>query len=593
MTRPTCPAEDQLLRGIDGDPGAADLQGHLDGCPRCREHLAYLKTAAGVLRQFAAEAPPLNGFVHDSAGTRGASPADPVETIPVDSRPSGGGEVMGSAGSEPLPAAIDKYPVVEKLGQGGQAVVYRGIHPGLRVDVTIKVGLRPLAADRVDPDALEREGKALAKLDHPNLVRVHDMDVDAAGRLFLVMDYVPGCNLRQHAEQNRPDPRRAATLVAAVARGAAAAHRKNLTHLDIKPENILIDEAGRPRLIDFGLARLRNAWAEESSPSGGTLAFIAPEQARGEAVGNHGDIFALGGVLYFLLTGKAPFEGRDRVEMLDRARRCDFDRSALRAARVPRGLERICLRAMAAEAAGRYASADDLDKDLERFARLPRRLFGVAAAALPLAVLGAWWALGPASIPTPPLKISAMQVDLYRREPPEHLGIIGNTAFAARYDDDARVQAQLSVPAYCYLIALNPDGREQLCSPADESTPPVPSAEIAYPPDPSEGFSLTDGVGLQAFVLVASRQPLPAYGQWRARFGGLPWKSIAVSQGWRFDGRRFESLQQDNERGQPRRLSMPQPFAAACLMLQARPSIESIHAVSFHVRPAPAGAVHP
>src|SRR4029077_13425567 len=104
------------------------------------------------------------------------------------------------------------------------------------------------------------------------------------------------------------------------------------------PRNILIDEAGRSRIIDFGMARLVHGWADpRAQPEGGTAAYMAPEQARGEneRINARSDIFALGGVLYFLLTGRAPFQGRDRLDELDRARSCAFDRGALRAAKAP------------------------------------------------------------------------------------------------------------------------------------------------------------------------------------------------------------------------------------------------------------------
>ena len=136
----------------------------------------------------------------------------------------------------------------------------------------------------------------------------------------------------------------------------------------------MLDESGRPRLIDFGMARWRHAWSgRRAGPSGGTLAFMAPEQARGESkrVGEASDIFGLGGVLYFLLTGKAPFGGGTRKEQWRRASQCDFDRGALRAKGVPRRLERIVLKAMAAEPEDRYASAVEMADALDDFARRP------------------------------------------------------------------------------------------------------------------------------------------------------------------------------------------------------------------------------
>src|SRR5262249_35909864 len=289
---------------------------------------------------------------------------------------------------------IGSYVVLSRLPvAGGQAEMSRVWHPRLGRELVLKLGRRPLAAGRGE---LIREGRILAELDHPGLVRIHDVDAHD-GRPYLVMEYVPGTNLQQHAEPHRPDPRRAAAIVARVARALAAVHRRGIVHLDIKPTNILIDPEGRPRLIDFGLARLRDAWSDHVDPYwGGTLAYMAPEQARGEAerIGPPSDIFALGGVLYFLLTGRAPFAGRDSRECLDRARQCDFDASAPRATGAPRALERICLKAMAAEPSDRFAPADDLGRALDRFARRPYAVLARAVGLVLLAALGLWAARG-------------------------------------------------------------------------------------------------------------------------------------------------------------------------------------------------------
>ena len=178
--------------------------------------------------------------------------------------------------------------------------------------------------------------------------------------------------------------------MAKLAEVMAVAHRHGITHCDIKPKNILIDKLGEPRLIDFGMARLRHAWSDRAPSSwGGTLAYMAPEQARLEIdrIGPRSDIFALGGVLYFLLTGHAPFVGQNQNETWDRARRCDFEAGALRAAKVPRRLERICLKAMAAEPADRHATAEALRKALDRFVTRPR-ILALAGGVAGLALLG-------------------------------------------------------------------------------------------------------------------------------------------------------------------------------------------------------------
>ncbi len=142
-------------------------------------------------------------------------------------------------------------------------------------------------------------------------------------------------------------------------------------------------------------------------------------------------------------------------------------------------------------------------------------------------------------------------MEVHRRipEPAKTLGRIGIDVFEGRYqDDDVRVHARLSAPAYCYVIALNPDGKDQLFFPEDPGTPPPARAQIDAPADSFIGFGLTDGVGLQGVVLVASRQPLPAYAEWVKGLASLPWKPDPSTGVWRFDGERFDSAPEPEQR---------------------------------------------
>jgi predicted Ser/Thr protein kinase len=491
-----------------------------------------------------------------------------------------------------LPPSVGKYRIVGRVTVSGQAEVFRAVHPTLQKELIVKLARRGFEPGEADRDAMAREARILSELDHPGLVRVYDLDVHE-GRFFLALEYVRGLTLEQHSEQQRPTPRQAAALVADVARALATAHRRGVYHQDIKPRNILVDESGKPRLIDFGLARWRDAFSTDvEGPSGGTLAYMAPEQALGEAAGPWSDLFALGGVLYFLLTGRAPFAAKDPADALARARRCDFDAAALRAAGVPRRLRRILLKAMAAEPAGRHASAEHLAVELERFARPSRTVAGAALAFVLLALgLGFWLRLrgGGAAAPTPapplpPLKIEALDVTLLGPNPAEDRGAIGLSQFSGCFEnDDVRVHARLSTPGYYYLIALNPDGEPQLCLPVDDAKPPSRLSEVRFPPDPAQAFGLTDGAGLQAFVLVASRNPLPPYRDWRARAGALPWRATNAGGPWRFDGREFVPLAGTRGAIRPM-MGLPAPFEAVCRTLQARPEFVAIQAVAFPVR---------
>jgi serine/threonine protein kinase len=378
MARMSCPAEHQLLSVATGEPVSEETRGHLDGCPGCCSQIERLRGEVLSLRELTLDLPP-------------------GETAPWVPPAPGGNTTHSVAAVVPLasrPDRIGKYLVVGELGTGGQALVYRAVHPTLDKDLVIKLARALLDGGEIDRSQLVAEGKLLAELEHPNLVRVYDLGV-YEGRPFLAMEYVRGRTLQQHAAHEPLTPRRAAALMSQLARAVAYLNARGIVHQDIKPKNILIDEAGRARLIDFGMARWRHAWSGDAEgPWGGTPAFMAPEQARGETqcVGPRSDLFALGSVLYFLLVGHAPFEAQDICTVLTRASRCDFDRAALRKVGVPRRLRRICLRAMASEPDDRYANANDLARDLDRFVRLPRWYAGEATAAALLAIgSGVWW----------------------------------------------------------------------------------------------------------------------------------------------------------------------------------------------------------
>src|SRR5262249_50915764 len=146
--------------------------------------------------------------------------------------------------------SIGRYRIVGELDSGGQASVYRAVHPTLPRDLAIKIAheSRP-----IDHNLMQGDAAILCELDHSNLVRVYDLDVHE-GRPFVAMEFVRGRNLKQVAEQSHPSARQAAAWVAEIARALEYAHRRGVVHQDVKPQNILLDESGRPRLIDFGMA---------------------------------------------------------------------------------------------------------------------------------------------------------------------------------------------------------------------------------------------------------------------------------------------------------------------------------------------------
>ena len=555
MASNRCPEDPELLALVMGSTVPEWVRRHVDDCTNCRLRVDRLHAELSAVRHVAAELPA-------AAGTETAS-------LPSTAEPSEDDlEEFGAGRAPARPESIGRYRIVGELDSGGQAAVYRAVHPTLPRDLAIKIAH---ASGEIDHRLLRADAELLCELDHPNLVRVHDLDVHE-GRAFVAMEFVRGRNLHQVAEQLPPSPYQAAAWVAEIARALDYVHRRGVIHQDIKPSNIMLDESGRPRLIDFGMARWRHAWSgRRAGPSGGTLAFMAPEQARGEAkrVGEASDIFGLGGVLYFLLTGKSPFGGGTRQEQWRRASQCDFDRDALRAKGIPRRLERIVLKAMAAEPEDRYASAVEMAEALDDFARRPMRL-AIEAAALLLATLALMvWSWRPgtpsesgrnaAAGVAPPLQVKgavpepsdvrrdptrsprilSIQVELHSVAPDDPVGVIGLNASEGRLGQDARVRVKLEMPAYCFVIALNPDGKTQLCYPESPTIRPPATAEIDYPADPESGFPFTDGVGTQVFVAVASSKPLPSYAEWSKALADLPWKTAPINTAWEFDGRQF------------------------------------------------------
>ncbi len=323
----TCPDETDLLALAMGEPVSAALTAHVAGCTRCQAKRDRLQAEVALLRDNRQKAPlspstlnepmphPADTSVQiDDLGatvTRNSSDrtGDPVSISLTD---PGSDDAGSSSRDAPLPAAIGKYLVIGRFPRTGQAEVFRVVHPGLALELVLKLSLEPVRPDgRCE---IIEEGKILAQLDHPNLVRVYDSDF-LDDRPYLVMEYIRGRTLDQLAREGRLKPRRAAALLAKVAAATDYAHRHGIVHRDIKPKNILVDDSGEPRLIDFGMARLRHAHSDDPATPGGTFAFMPPEQARvelpeeQEKVGPRSDVFALGAVLYDLLTGAGPVPG--------------------------------------------------------------------------------------------------------------------------------------------------------------------------------------------------------------------------------------------------------------------------------------------
>jgi serine/threonine protein kinase/formylglycine-generating enzyme required for sulfatase activity len=276
------------------------------------------------------------------------------------------------AGAAGDPEEIGRYRVVRKMGEGGFGRVYQALDVVLDRMVAIKVPRPGRIARPEDIAVYLKEAKIVAQFKHRGIVQVFDFGRTDDGLCYVVSEAIEGEDLAAVMRAGRPPLDRAAGWVAAIAEALHHAHKKNVFHRDVKPSNILIDASGQALLTDFGVALTEEDFGKGTRNSG-TVAYMSPEQARGEGhlVDGRSDIFSLGVVLFELLVGRRPFLG-DTPEALCR-------RIATTEARpprqiddtVPRELERICLKALARRATDRYPTAKDFAEDLRHFLDRP------------------------------------------------------------------------------------------------------------------------------------------------------------------------------------------------------------------------------
>jgi len=273
----------------------------------------------------------------------------------------------------------NRYRVISRLGSGGMADVYLAQDQLLGREVAVKVLHHHFAEDHEFVERFRREASSAAALSHPNIVGIFDRG-EWDGTYYIAMEYVAGRSLKTIVrEQGALDPAAAIDIVIQILRAARSAHRRGVIHRDLKPHNVILDEEGRVRVTDFGIAR---AGASDMTLTGsimGTAQYLSPEQAQGFAVTAASDLYSIGVILYELLTGVVPFEGESAVAIAFKQVAAEpYPPSALRPG-IPPSLDAIVLRALAKDPAQRYASADELIATLEAERQALPALTAVAA----------------------------------------------------------------------------------------------------------------------------------------------------------------------------------------------------------------------
>lgn len=440
---------------------------------------------------------------------------------------------------------IGRYTIERQLGGGSFGTVYQAWDTELERMVALKIPRRERFNEERDIEAFIEEARMAAKLDNPAIVPVLDVVRDAQQLPMIVMAYVEGESLRDRMLAERLSHLTSMELLIDVAETMDYAHRRGFVHRDLEPRNILLDTAGKPHITDFGLAVHESTQKTKEGESAGSLAYMSPEQLRGDShwLDGRADIWAIGVIMYELLTGRRPFGGRTFDELASEIFIRDPKPLRQIDAEIPAELEQICLTCLAKPIASRYATAHDLANALRQAVRslqpnqigssgaslaaagsstAGRRMVIVAVASVlaiaiatsigfGLAAGGGWWGKS--------LTTAVRDIELSVYTSSDHFrGRINKSASEGaplQTGDKVRLSVVLDQPAYLYVLWIGtagdvtpiypwPAGRWE--RPGHER----PTKELSLPADAAASWQVQPGAaGTETIIAFVAHRPLP------------------------------------------------------------------------------------
>jgi serine/threonine protein kinase len=374
QNHPDAPRLREFAAGALGDAELERIAKHLEGCDACRAAVDVVLGGDGFLGRLRS-ATKLGGDVPEGRAERRRA----ARALSREVRRSGSTVTEPADLGPSPPSEVGHYVVLGEVGRGGMGVVYQARHRELRRLVALKMILAGGFASEVQRQRFRREAELAARVQHPHIVQVYEVGLHD-GHPFLAMEWVAGGSLADRLGDDPWPPQAAAGLIETIARAIDVAHQSGVVHRDLKPSNILLQTgagaaadgplAGAiPKVADFGLARAMDADGSLTATglTMGTPEYMAPEQATGALAGPAADIYALGAVLYRLLTGQPPFRGDTAMEVLQALASAEPIAPRRFRPALPRDLEMIVLKAIAREPQRRYPTAFALAEDLRRF----------------------------------------------------------------------------------------------------------------------------------------------------------------------------------------------------------------------------------